>query len=1032
MRSLMTKSAFLLSIFAFASGAVAQEHAVTPLGESPPLWYEFRASVNDGGLIAWSQVVAASVEARLTNVPAGTQVDLHAIAKRDIAAGTIRSQAHELSNAGDVAGFVSSKTVEGDRQAVLWTPRAGGYVAVNLHASATEDYLMSAAYGVTEPQSGSVIAVGYERERISPTTLSQPVYWTVNRATGASSKAALPLSAATHNYGIAYSISEPDLPTRRFACGVALRAAASVPAQAGAHFTEAGCWTFTRNGQAWTPGEFTPIAETRVGADNAIATSVVNRVRTVDLGPVRGAQTLAVGYVVDLNGNVSGFVKNLTTGAYDNQFEIAPGAHSILSDVTSMVYALENRPAEDHAYGPVLVGVSSSVSGCVTSDGSTGTPCKPSSAPGPSTPIAVLRPAEQARMRAPGLSAEHAPVCNLQNEISIASPVTAAPQHISSVSRNGLWRVAIGDTQLYALQDTTAARHEFRVVVRDTIRYVTPSTSQSVRHYWADWSQAGASNLHIRWANSAGCQSVDANNVTCEHYTSGLANDGVAAGIPDVAASALPGLTRALGERPSRTYAYVSASATVGGDCRVTPVYLAREVEVLNPAVNFDANEDWRSCGAAGNATHGAIPGARIDVKSDARHCGDCNVNADDGRFCTVDTCAGGTASNVFDSSLGCQIGGTCYRFGDYEPYTDVQSPRLHENFCSQCQSSSPQAWTALHQGDPCCNSDGSPRDSRWVSARRPTSLPNIIYTNHENFSAATNAWITRIPSIADAHAWSRTGTVGRTPTTNASAACKLAGSGSNRRCELNTGYEGTCAIRGSRNNRYCTITNGFQITSGPTCNTTIGAQRGPRKLKSYLRSPAGSDDWYVFKMTDSTSYRNNPRVRVVPDNPSHDLALCMYAYCVDGAANRDFLSYNMPAFKRRVGTLRQLLTNLSAADMLVQASNPLRPDRVLFGACDGTQAGITGPGPRDLFIDMEMQNQDYGNDCWNIDFYVQVRRRNMEQAATPESGCWGYSLFWGNDRYWDTSSSSGHLEDDGNASLCDSATIDLETQPLN
>ena len=604
----MTNRVLRILRFASAAAAIAApavamagNWSAETLGTTPPLWYEYRASVNDAGVIVGSRLVGNQTEP-IVSRPGSPVVTLPMPALQTPSTLTTTLPAVAQGAAMDITpddravGFRAAAS-SGIRQAIWWLGTGGNvWGERDLHTpviTTFPDFTISAAYGISAVDGNEYYVAGYARKKLSdPTILSQPVMWTVTEH--AMSVKALPLPAGT-TYGIAYGVSDTDRSGKRVTCGGVGTAGA---------FMQAQCWDISN-----------PLAPTAVAPHSGlttlsgVATSVVNRVRTVDFGGTgtgawQGKQNIAVGYVTYTSGGTAGFVWNLTANTFDIQTALSSNYDAILQDVAQQSFAQnagrENGTTGAVYHGPLLVGTGGSSAGRIASTA------------GPNDAPASVRAIYQARLSANMSTAtQDAQTCNLALQLD---DTPGNLEIVSGVSRNALHMVGATGNQLIRLTNTltTASIHLYQRNAR-VYNGSGAANFTTQTYHWATVDGDTAAN--VVWSNAAGCTTV----------STGL---GCAADLGGGQTLAVN--TRGTGLVPA-DYAYVQAANLGGSECAMSPVYAVADLGISeNPSVNTPtSDEDWADCSSnhANDSQWSSRIGTgyNIDRESDFFHCGACN-----------------------------------------------------------------------------------------------------------------------------------------------------------------------------------------------------------------------------------------------------------------------------------------------------------------------------------------------------------------------------------------------------------------------
>ena len=565
---------------------------VTTHGRTVPLWYEYRASVNDAGTVAGTSLTQAGATYTMT-----ASVQPLSGAAQPLSTGVAgeteytQGYAFDISADDHVVGFRSTAS-NAERRALRWVRQGASWAVDDLHArvvaaSGFADFTISAAYGVSESVANMRYAVGYARKRIEPQSLSLPIVWEIG-ATSTTVRA-LPLNGAT--YGIAYGVSEPTATGARYACG------GVGPTSA---FMQATCWDLTAPG-----GPQMVVTPSAIQLGSNVKTSVVNRVRRVNLGTASAPdwRTYAVGYYVQDANAVIGFVWELGTGVVDIHTAYAANQDAILSDVAAQAFsadATRANPASPSLANPLVRGPM--IVGTGTTTGRVGAEPDPMALAGPQRAIAQTRIAQSVA------AANAAPTCNMD---AVVGELADAFAMVSGISPNGLNYVgySAGGELLRARDVRLAAAPS--LYARNARVYSSQTAFTDVAYHWID--APGSPDYDYVAGSAAGCSLLDGPSGCLSKLSSESSGD---------LRSRIPGL------QPNHSYVQLWNAA--GGVCDTSSVYALPDLvaaRALNPAADTtSASEEWATCGpTAAPESRPNTGGHNVDLQNDWYHCGSCS-----------------------------------------------------------------------------------------------------------------------------------------------------------------------------------------------------------------------------------------------------------------------------------------------------------------------------------------------------------------------------------------------------------------------
>lgn len=339
-----------------------------------PNWAETLSSVNSDGDVFWSDLVVPTAGEE-THAKFSLDGQLSSGVRLPVLDSERSSVAVNLTDRDAngtvwVVGSDSKTNALVDRKALLWRV---GIHAGNISTAASLNLAQrvlpigtlkadvapqqSFAYGIAEIADG-LLVVGSARARVSRDFFLYPVVWRVNTATNAFDGAVL--SMPLGNNGVVRDIAAH--PTAGFwACGNE-----SAPGA----YSQAVCWQLDASGNEVLGSRIVLNLGT-----TALATSIVNRVRTIPVGPGGAQESVAVGTLMTTDGKWKGWVYNLTAGnaanVLNDSFGLDENHDAMVFDVASLTY-LDGAAKR---YGMMVGGMSATL----TNNGSAGGP--PTAAP---------------------------------------------------------------------------------------------------------------------------------------------------------------------------------------------------------------------------------------------------------------------------------------------------------------------------------------------------------------------------------------------------------------------------------------------------------------------------------------------------------------------------------------------------------------------------------------------------------------------------------------------------------------------------
>lgn len=741
---MMTRAsaAFCAALFGALSSvmplAEAGEFEAEPLGSSIPYWVETMARINDHGDVAWSAITSGYAHGAaqiysdgvgswpLPVSPSGTSAVSTATSITERIHGP--TSQHVM-----VVGSASTDTRQLDRRALVWKVVLGtggpnlAYQVELSSAFTAPPMKQTIANGIVQTSPTSFIVVGSSRKQVSSAELPKPTYWAfaddgMTYSLSASNARRLEVSGANGN-GILIDVAKA--PNAVWACG---------NAASGGAYARATCWDIDQN-KTGVPSALDIFSQASVVAalPPNVASSVVNRVRTLPIGSAGAEQTVVVGSAMVQLGPTTfrwfGWTYNLTTNEFWSNFDLSAGADNMAFDVTSMAYPVVGSAG--YARGMVVAGSSATVT---TPEFTTPNGTKPMLFDQGPLRATTYRQMINA-VRADGVT------CNVNDESSAVSFGTY--QQTVSLSANGQFRLVQGSGSLTRLM-STASPASVEVRIRDTwVREfvgqrpadspVSGAGTLPKRYAYTDVQVATSQPLGaVRFADALGCQSVESALGSCVS-TGEAAFDIGGTNAIDVALSAVTtGVLR--GRWPMALdptgFEYAQFASRVSPPlpqtCAVSPVMAFQQLiplvrgpldlqwQPLNPNNDFDGKE-WADC-------HAGIAGFDTDLSSSYDHCGACKKSAKDpnpNNYCLEHRCVGGQSTFDRVSAGMCHIANVCHAHGDKNKIgierainngttwcsTTVSTAHV-DNACSQCLEDSATNWTPLTNA--CCNS-GSP-----------------------------------------------------------------------------------------------------------------------------------------------------------------------------------------------------------------------------------------------------------------------------------------------------------------------------------
>lgn len=591
-RALVVFAGLIATSFVHQPEGFAQNHTAVSVGQSIPVWVDFKASVNDAGMVAWSAYDGALPQARVMDALGVT--DLHSLVGVDARGNALPiSFAQGISADGSVVGMANDSMAGLVREAKLWRRQGTDYVLLNLHTSVAAGFRLSQANAVVEQGSGNYRVVGWARERVASNLLPQPMLWSVNGSTISPKELPLNEGGLSFSYGEARSIGALDKDGAQWACGVV-----GGPS-GGTSYNTAACWDVAQN-----PPQLHVIPD--VTFSEGYATSYIERVRSFDFG--NGVISIAVGTAVKTDGTIEAFALDLSSGIVDFDLTLIAGGDALILDV-----GLADWGATGADKGPVYYG------------GQTTTATSLPVGPGPNPPLGTglrtLRGSYQTKIAS---AAGEGDVCLIDSSLAPGASSTL----IAATSDNGQHRLTWSNGELRLLTER-AYQGAADVYVRDaqvrtsrsqTPAYVAGSTASVIQYFWAE-AEARSYEGSVIWNDVAGCapladygaQYCDAHGVYALSSANALSVDFIST-VSDIALTGLK-----MGPRPSSMHRYLQSAIRQSGTCEISPVLLAADRESVN-SVATQAHEvgyQWEDC-------YPSVDGYDTDVLKSFDHCGAC------------------------------------------------------------------------------------------------------------------------------------------------------------------------------------------------------------------------------------------------------------------------------------------------------------------------------------------------------------------------------------------------------------------------
>ena len=683
---------FLLSA---ASNGHAAKYEVHELGPTLQSYSEHRMGLNAANDVAWSELHQGTFKARVT--PGGilpvVNVDLH------LAAGSpVRSYAEDLNDDKHVVGYTSTSARETFSSAALWLKVGANYIYINLGADTKTQISgaqaqTSAAYAISpKNNAGNYYVAGYAREVAGGTnaTPSQPVVWEITPTGTVLSMTTLNLGGFAGGYGVAYGVT---------AEGKVAGAAAPTGG-----YLNAVIW----DGLAQPASVIPTLGVSGTPAAGDVASSVANRIRTIDLGGVQTVDVV-VGHAfimptglapnappsARLQTDVEGFVFRVGDPQPDNSFSLG-GSKSGLMDVGVQVFG-EGMIGETAAPRPVGFSVGTGISF-------------------PNQGQATSQMATQGAQRAE--IGPHALTCNVNDALPSAN--LHSLRSIQATNTHGSFAGWRADGQAVRVTEVPAAGN-LELQVRKTPGLLgQPARSQ----FWVRYTGPGDLK-EVQLSHSAGCAALASScgdgRMDLSDGTGGataIRLSGDASNAQKISARGSLDLIDAGHNYPSTKFGWMQAVIGASADCGLTPVVPVSEE--INPA-GADA---WGGFWCDKNATVGAETNIRENL--DACSTGSCGSETAVASYgCADRQCNDGVHHQSIHAGS-CLIGTQCYLDKQINPlagntFTMVESfplwnsgpfTRTVPNPCTRCLSAtSNTSWTTLTNADTiCCDSSGKPK----------------------------------------------------------------------------------------------------------------------------------------------------------------------------------------------------------------------------------------------------------------------------------------------------------------------------------
>lgn len=940
------------TLFMVAGGvAHAGQYDAEVLGQALPMWMETLASINDDGDVAWTAWGGNTTTAKFFRD--GQPHDLTS-SQNDSWAVSISERVQDGSDTVvGVAGSEASSQRLTDRSALLWEVRwasNGAPASTRIDLGAVTDKLedgkegtvqQSAAYGVLARQGAAnrYYVGGFARDKVNSQTFPQPVIWTVGDAGTANpsiSQDTLPLihPSATHGSGYVAGIAQNG--NKIWACGNSTGDNA---------YNQATCWDISAGpGSATVYNQLNTDLISSNGFSGNVVSSMIHRVRTVPIGPNGASHTVAVGAALVGSGGShqwKGFVYDLDGSSGDRLYKdlnLTSENETLAYDVAALTYVGNDNGVQTTSHGMIIAGISSTASPAELG-GLEG---------GPVDADTTKMTGVNRRMTLSGIT-DDGQVCAINDDSEL---VTAGYDQLLALSPEGDHRLAMANGELVRLtampsgatleirnRDATERKHHY--VSRSPVQY----------HQMQALLTSPAHAAIVRFANALGCDALDGSDLgTCDNpaaFELGDNSNELDVLLDQVIGVATPSTTVRSdvesGLFDPTDYTYAQIAQRDGSDCTITPVYASttQEVDVqTNPAQDFDGMI-WQECN-----------GVWVDPQTDYEHCSDCGqeavvtgqsaLNSRPLSQCLWGQCKNGVVQPEENESHRyktdtCYIEDTCWTNSEQRPIPNTGAETA-SNFCQQCQSSYSQTTWETYPNTTCCDANAEPQMSGWHNDYRPTGN-NVVYSGANLISP----WIRRISEVTDAGLWADW------------------------------------------------ISDGVFSCGGIQCSENPSPTR-VQKLTSNL-SEADQEDWFVFHHRDAGPGKTYPRVRVKPTT-AKQIDLCVFPRCTD----------NLNSAQRN-GWAQSLMSNINGTEhgrtraleggtptYVSPANSPLKEDGIgLAGACTSSTAN---GGAVDLAIIVEDYNSGAPNQCWNMDWFVQVTAKEAPSSMICEDE---YQLFWGN-----------------------------------
>lgn len=717
-----------LLLLGTASVADAAQYEVQTLGETLQSYSEHRMGINAANDVAWSELHQGTFKARVT--PGGivpvVNVDLH------LAAGSpVRSYAEDLNDDKHVVGYTSTSARETFSSAALWLKDGANYIYINLGADTKTQISgaqaqTSAAYAISpKNNAGNYYVAGYAREVAGGTnaTPSQPVVWEITPTGTVLSMTTLNLGGFAGGYGVAYGVT---------AEGKVAGAAAPTGG-----YLNAVIW----DGLAQPATVIPTLGVSGTPAAGDVASSVANRIRTIDLGGVQTVDVV-VGHAfimptglapnappsARLQTDVEGFVFRLGETQPDTSFTLG-GSKSALMDVGVQTFA-DGQLGEEAGLRPVGFSIGTGVS-------------FPSQ--GQATPLMTTQGAQRAEI------GPHAQTCNVNDALPVVG--FDSLRLIQAANAQGSFAGWRADGQAVRVTEVPTAG-DLELQVRKTPELLgQPARS----HFWVRYT--GPGNLkEVQLSHSAGCAALASScgdgRMDLSDGTGGataIRLSGDASNAQKISDLVSLDLIDAGHNYPSTKFGWMQAVNDASADCGLTPVVPVSEE--INPA-GADA---WGGFWCDKNATVGAETNIRENL--DACGTGSCGSETAVASYsCAERQCNDGVHHQSIHAGS-CLIAASCYTDQQINPLPsnqiNIKVPGSSAstscatvpiaNPCTRCVSAtSNTSWTNLTSSATiCCDNASNPKLDPYDTEGNMRYSPshNVNCGTDGNSGSHSDAW---------------------------------------------------------------------------------------------------------------------------------------------------------------------------------------------------------------------------------------------------------------------------------------------------